>query len=47
MKIHSVFDPEFTAYGQVVSGLEDAAAEIVEGLKRTPLPDIRQESVLL
>lgn len=39
MKIHSVFDPEFTAYGQVVSGLEDAAAEIVEGLKRTPLPD--------
>ena len=38
MKIHSVYDPEFAAYGQVVSGLDEAVREIVEGLKRTPLP---------
>ena len=27
MKIHSVFDPEFKPYGQVVTGLEDAVAQ--------------------
>ena len=39
MKIYSVMDPEFKAYGQVVTGLEDAVAEILEGLKKTPLPE--------
>lgn len=39
MKIYSVYDPEFAAYGQVVIGLEEASREIVEGLKLTPLPE--------
>ena len=39
MKILSVFDPEFKPYGQVVKGLEDAVAEILPALKKTPLPD--------
>lgn len=39
MKIYSVYDPEFAAYGQVVRGLEEASREIVEGLKLTPLPE--------
>ena len=39
MKFYSVFDPEFKAYGQVVTGLEDSAAEILEALASTPLPD--------
>ena len=29
MKIYSVFDPEFKAYGQVVTGLEDTVKEIL------------------
>lgn len=39
MKIYSVYDPEFKAYGQVVTGLDDAVAEIMEVLKNTPLPE--------
>jgi len=39
MKIYSVYDPEFKAYGQVVSGLDDAVSEILEALKSTPLPE--------
>lgn len=39
MKIYSVLDPEFKPYGQVVTGLEDTVAEILEELKQTPLPD--------
>ena len=39
MKIYSVFDPEFKSYGQVVNGLEDAKAEILEALAKTPLPE--------
>ena len=39
MKIHSVFDPEFKPYGQVVTGLEDAVAQILAGLSETPLPE--------
>ena len=39
MKIYSVYDPEFAAYGQVVRGLDEAVASIVEGLKLTPLPE--------
>ena len=29
MKIESVLDPAFAAYGQVVTGLEEARAEIL------------------
>ena len=36
MKIYSVFDPEFKPYGQVVTGLEEAVAEILEVLKDAP-----------
>lgn len=39
MKIYSVFDPEFKPYGQVVEGLEEAVAQILEGLKTTPVPE--------
>ena len=39
MKIYSVLDPEFKPYGQVVTGLEEAAAEIIAALKTTPLPE--------
>lgn len=39
MEILSVFDPAFKRYGQVVSGMEETVAEILEGLKQTPLPE--------
>ena len=39
MKIHSVYDPEFKRYGQVVTGLEDAVQEILTALEATPLPE--------
>lgn len=39
MKILSVFDPEFKPYGKVVTGMEETCAEILEGLKQTPLPE--------
>lgn len=39
MKIYSVYDREFAPYGQVVSGLEDAASDIMEALKLTTLPE--------
>lgn len=39
MKIYSVLDPEFKRYGQIVEGLEETKAEILEALARTPLPD--------
>ena len=39
MKIESVFDPAFAAYGHVVTGLEDAKAEILPALTATPLPE--------
>lgn len=39
MKIYSVYDPAFNAYGRVVTGTEAAAAEIVSALARTPLPE--------
>lgn len=38
MKIHSVFDPAFKRYGQVVEGLPDTVAELLETLQKTPLP---------
>lgn len=36
MKIHSVFDPDFKPYGQIVEGLEDTIQEILAILKDTP-----------
>ena len=39
MKIYSVYDPEFKPYGQIVEGMEAAAAQILEVLKDTPLPE--------
>jgi len=39
MKIHSVFDPEFKPYGQIVEGMEETVREILSVLKDTPLPD--------
>ena len=38
MKIFSVTDPEFKAYGRVVTGLDAAKAEILEALAKTPQP---------
>ncbi len=39
MKIYSVYDKEFKPYGQVVSGMDEAVAEILGALSTTPLPD--------
>lgn len=39
MKIYSVADPAFKAYGQIVEGLSDAAGQIVQALASTPLPE--------
>ncbi|MCI7744161.1 DUF4867 family protein [bacterium] len=39
MKIHSVFDPAFKRYGQVVEGLHDTVSELLEALQKTPLPE--------
>ena len=39
MNIHSVFDPEFKPYGQVVEGREDTAREILAVLQDMPLPE--------
>ncbi len=39
MKFYSVFDPEFKPYGQIVTGMDDAVAEILAALAATPLPE--------
>ena len=39
MKIYSVYDAEFKPFGQVVTGLEEAVAEILSALEQTPLPE--------
>lgn len=39
MKIYSVFDPEFHAYGQIVDGMEDTVAPLLDALAKTPLPE--------
>lgn len=38
MKIYPVTDPAFKPYGQIVTGLDAAVAEILETLPQTPLP---------
>ena len=39
MKIYSVYDPEFAEYGQVIGGMDDVAAEIINVLKDAPCPE--------
>ena len=39
MKIYSVYDPEFKQYGQVVRGLDNEVAEILEVLRTIPAPE--------
>lgn len=39
MEIYSVYDKEFAPFGRVVTGLEEAVAEVVEALRLTPLPE--------
>lgn len=39
MKIHSVYDPEFRAYGQIVEGMDATIDEILNALQGTPLPE--------
>ncbi|MCF0135605.1 MAG: DUF4867 family protein [Lachnospiraceae bacterium] len=36
MKIYSVFDPEFKAYGQVITGID--TAELVKAMDQIPMP---------
>jgi len=39
MKFYSVFDPEFKAYGQIVTGMDDTVAELLEAMKALPVPE--------
>ena len=39
MKIYSVYDPEFAEYGQVIDGMDDVAAQIINVLKDAPCPE--------
>jgi len=39
MKVYSVFDPEFKAYGQIVTGMEESVNEILQVLSALPLPE--------
>lgn len=39
MNIHSVYDAEFKAYGQIVTDLDVAVQEILDALAATPLPE--------
>ena len=39
MKIYSVYDPEFKAYGQIVTGMDESVQEILTALATTPCPD--------
>ena len=39
MKISSVYDPEFAEYGQVIDGMDDVAAQIIDVLKDAPCPE--------
>ena len=39
MKVYSVYDAEFKAYGQIVNGLDEAVEEILAVLNTTPLPE--------
>ena len=39
MKIYSVSDPEFKPYGQIVDGLDEVKASLLNALAATPLPE--------
>lgn len=39
MKIYSVYDPEFKPYGQIIDGMDDVCAEIINALKDAPCPE--------
>jgi len=39
MKFYSVFDPEFKAYGQIVTGMDDTVEEILEAMRALPVPE--------
>ena len=39
MKIYSVYDPAFKPYGQIVEGMDEPNAQILDVLKQTPLSD--------
>lgn len=39
MKIYNVTDPEFKAYGQIVTGIDDTVKAVVEALKTTRQPE--------
>ncbi len=39
MKIYSVYDPEFKAYGRVITGMEEMCQELLTALATTPLPE--------
>ena len=39
MILYSVLDPEFKSYGEVVTGMDAAVKEILEGLAKTPCTD--------
>ena len=39
MKLYSVLDSEFKAYGQIVSGMDETVGEILSVLKDSPMPD--------
>lgn len=39
MKIYSAYDPAFKPYGQIVEGMEESIAQILNVLKDTELPD--------
>ena len=40
MKIYSVYDKEFAPFGRVVTGMDEAAAELMDGLKNTPITQL-------
>ena len=39
MKIYNVTDPEFKPYGQIVEGMDDIVAKLVDALAKTRLPE--------
>jgi hypothetical protein len=42
VKIYGVNDPEFCAYGRVVTGMEETVQELLTELRETPLPEAVQ-----
>ena len=38
MKIYNVTDPEFKPYGQIVEGMDEVVAKLVDALAKTDMP---------